>query len=290
MIAPARPRLRARAAAPSRRRRARGLPGAHHRRRRVGPVRRPSTSQRPASPSRSSRRHDDGRRHVVAQPLPGRRRRHAEPPVLASPSRPTTGRSTSPLRDELHDYLERVADRLRRAPAHPLRHRGLSAHATTRTPRAGTSTCATADGDRRDAARRRPDQRRRASSTRLMFPDIPGLDTFAGPTCHTARWPEDVDLDRQAGRHHRQRGQRHADSCRRRSRTPSPRSRSSSARRSGRRRSSSSASRARRRCASCSARCRCTGRGTGCGWAGPSTTGSTRRCRRTRTGSTRSAR
>jgi cyclohexanone monooxygenase len=27
------------------------------------------------------------------------------------------------------------------------------------------------------------------------YPDIPGLDTFAGPTFHTARWPENLSLD-----------------------------------------------------------------------------------------------
>ena len=75
-------------------RRAGGLPGADHRRRRVGHLRgrQPAEAGRPVHDRREER---DGGRHLVGEPLPGRRRRHAEPPLLVLVRRPTTGRCTS---------------------------------------------------------------------------------------------------------------------------------------------------------------------------------------------------
>ena len=45
---------------------------------------------------------------------------------------------------------------------------------------------------------------------RPLIPPIPGLDTFAGPAFHTARWDTTQDAGRQACRHDRHRGERDA--------------------------------------------------------------------------------
>ena len=64
-------------------------------------------------------------------------------------------------------------------------------------------------GDRRRRAGRRADMRSNAVITAVGFlnrpkiPEIEGMLDFAGPSWHTARWPEDVDLSGQAGRRHR---------------------------------------------------------------------------------------
>ena len=96
------------------------------------------------------------------------------------------------LRDELHEYLEHVADRFD----------------VRRHIRFGTRVdhLAWNDGEQRwDVTLTLPDgstERARPnvviSATGifnpLKYPDIPGLDRFAGPRPHTAAWPEDLDL------------------------------------------------------------------------------------------------
>ena len=96
------------------------------------------------------------------------------------------------LRDELHEYLEHVADRF-----DVRRHIRFS----TSVERLAYD----ADAQRWSVTLILPDgsvEHRRAnvviSATGifnpLKYPDIPGLDRFAGPRPHTAAWPEDLDL------------------------------------------------------------------------------------------------
>jgi 4-hydroxyacetophenone monooxygenase len=96
------------------------------------------------------------------------------------------------LRDELHAYLEDVTDRF-----------GLRPHI-----RFGTEVeraVYDAEAQAWDVTVRRPDGSRETLVANvvisgvgifnpLVFPHVKGLDTFAGPSFHTAQWPEDVDL------------------------------------------------------------------------------------------------
>ena len=50
------------------------------------------------------------------------------------------------------------------------------------------------------------------------LPDIPGMDTFAGPSFHSARWPEDLDIRGHPVRARRRRRQRVPDRSRHRGR------------------------------------------------------------------------
>jgi len=99
------------------------------------------------------------------------------------------------LRNELHDYLVHVADRFELRPAIEF---------NTEVERAAY------DEAKQDweVSLRLPDGSR---STRraailvsavgifnpLKMPDIPGLSSFAGPSFHTAQWPEEVKVDGQ---------------------------------------------------------------------------------------------
>ena len=114
------------------------------------------------------------------------------------------------LRDELHAYLEHVADTLRPAPTHPVRHRGRVGGLRGGRPAAGPSPCAGPT-----APPRRSHANVVISGTGifnpLKFPDITGLDRFEGPCVPHRGVAERPRPHRQAGRHHRQRRQLHAD-------------------------------------------------------------------------------
>ena len=175
------------------------------------------------------------------------------------------------LRDELHDYLESVADRfdLRRDVRFETEVVSMAYEADDQRWAVTVRRARRLD---RDAPRQRRDQRHRhlqpAEVPRHRRPrPLRGSVLPHRPVAGRSRpdrasgWPSSATAPAP---------------CRSapRSRTRWRRSPSSSAHRTGRRRSSSSAGRCPSRCASSSARCRCTERGTACGWAGPSTTGS----------------
>ena len=147
------------------------------------------------------------------------------------------------LRDELHAYLEDVADDVRRARSGSASAPRCGARPTTRPRRSGTVRSSTA---RRDAARQRRDHARSAASTRRSARRSPAWSAFAGPVRAHRPLAGRPRPGRQARRRDRQRRQRDAARARRSARTAAH-SPSSSARRSGRRRSSSSTQRCPRR-------------------------------------------
>jgi len=96
------------------------------------------------------------------------------------------------LRDELHDYLESVADQLDVRPS-------ISFQTEVQ------SLAYDADAQRWTVDVRHPDGTTEVLRPNvvisgvgifnpLKYPDIPGLDSFAGPMFHTAQWPDHVDL------------------------------------------------------------------------------------------------
>lgn len=96
------------------------------------------------------------------------------------------------LRDELHAYLEDVADRF-----------GLRSHIRFETAVESGSYDATAQ--RWAVVVRKPDGSRETLTSSVLIsavgifnpikmPDIKGLDSFAGPCFHTAQWPANLDL------------------------------------------------------------------------------------------------
>ena len=96
------------------------------------------------------------------------------------------------LRDELHEYLEHVADEfdVRRHIAFDTKvERLVYDEAAQR----WDVTLTLPDGS---TEVRRPNAVISATGifNPLKYPDIPGLDRFAGPRPHTAAWPEDLDL------------------------------------------------------------------------------------------------
>ena len=149
----------------------------------------------------SATRH--GRRHVAGEPLSGRRRGHAERPLLVLVRAARLDQYFA-LRDELHAYLEQ---RRRRASAcaSAIRfgHRGDGGG--LRRGRPGVDGHVADPTARRDAAGQRPHQRRRAASTSPSVPDVAGLEHVRrarGPHRALARGPRPR---RQAGRRDRQR-------------------------------------------------------------------------------------
>ena len=122
-------------------RRARGLPGARRRRRRVGLCARRSTSQQAGIPFTIVEKSDNVGGTWLDNRYPG-----------AGVDTPSHLYSFSfarydwsmyfALRDELHAYLERVADRVRPARAHPLRHRGRVAGVRRGRAALGRHACA----------------------------------------------------------------------------------------------------------------------------------------------------
>ncbi len=96
------------------------------------------------------------------------------------------------LRDELHEYLEHVADRF-----DVRRHIRFSTRVERLAYDAGEQrwdvTLTLPDGS---VEHRRPNVVISATGifNPLKYPDIPGLERFAGPRPHTAAWPEDLDL------------------------------------------------------------------------------------------------
>ena len=149
------------------------LPRRRHRRRHVGSARRdpPRGGGHPVRRRREERRR---RRHVA--------REHAIPGCRVDVANHFYCYSFAPnhdwpeffsQRDELRDYFERCADRLRRARQHPLRHRGRERALGRGDARAGTS-------DVRTRRRRRGDARR---PTRSSAPSA----SSTGRSCRTSR-------------------------------------------------------------------------------------------------------
>ena len=93
-----------------------------------------------------------------------------------------------------------------------------------------------------------------------QLPDIPGMDDFAGPSFHSARWPDDLDLAGTRFALDRRRRERLPDRARR-SPTTSSSSRSTSAPRSGCSRTRSTTRRCRTVTAGRCGTCRSTGAG-----------------------------
>lgn len=92
-------------------------------------------------------------------------------------------------RDEVQDYLREVAD------THGLRGRirfGTEVVGADWDDERGTWTTRTADGA---VFTSRILVSATGALNRPRVPDIPGLDTFAGPVFHTAQWPAGLDLD-----------------------------------------------------------------------------------------------
>ncbi|WP_226355022.1 NAD(P)/FAD-dependent oxidoreductase [Pseudonocardia sp. ICBG601] len=92
-------------------------------------------------------------------------------------------------RDEVQAYLRDVAD------THGLRERirfGTEVVGADWDDERGTWTTRTADGA---VFTSRILVSATGALNRPRVPDIPGLDTFAGPAFHTAQWPADLDLD-----------------------------------------------------------------------------------------------
>ena len=84
--------------------------------------------------------------------------------------------------------MERCADRLRAAPAHPLRHRGHR-RALRRAPGTwGSRTTA------REPIRARSLVSGVGPAQPAHVPRLPGLESFRGASFHSARWNHDVDL------------------------------------------------------------------------------------------------
>lgn len=96
------------------------------------------------------------------------------------------------LRDELKTYMRHVAEQF-----------GLLPHI-----RFGTEVVSTIWDEARqlwNVTLRGPDGQQRVEQANVVvsaagifnppvYPDIPGLDSFAGPSFHTSRWPQDLDL------------------------------------------------------------------------------------------------
>ena len=185
-------------------------PGRRDRLRRGGHPRRHPPRRRPACRSRSSRR-------TTARAAPGGRTGTRAP---GSTSAATSTATRSSPRDhwseyycqqpELRDYFAEVLDKY-----------GLGPHCRFGT----TVTRADVGRGRRLVARRRPRPRTastRSSTPRFVIsavgslniprlPDIPGMDTFAGPSFHSARWPDDLDIVGHAVRARRRRRERLPD-------------------------------------------------------------------------------
>ena len=178
------------------------------RRRRVGPLRGLQPPAKPACPSRWSRGAARSAAPGVTTTTPGRgsTRRTTSTP---SRSPPTTGRCTSPSATSCM----------------PTWSTSPTEFDLRRSIRFGT-TVESADMGRRSAVLVRApyaptdgDHEVLTASAvisgvgifnPIKFPDIDGLDTFAGPCFHTAQWPDDLDLHGRARRDHRDRRQRHA--------------------------------------------------------------------------------
>ena len=131
---------------------------------------------------------DGLRRHLVLEPLPGPRRRH---PLLLLP---VLVRAEPGL--VAHLRPGRRAPRLREALRRRARPRGqdpLRNEDHRRRLRRGPAPLA-----RRDRRRRGALVRHIVDATGVLTvpkkPDIPGVDSFAGQTIHTARWDPDADL------------------------------------------------------------------------------------------------
>ena len=164
-------------------RRARGLPGAHRRCRRVGPVRGRTTCSSAGIPFVDRREERHRRRHVAGQPLPGRRRRHAQPPLLVL---------VRHLR--LVDVL-RAARRAARLPRARRRLASASATACGSAPRSSrrpTRTTTQRLGRDRAPGRRRhrdaPRQRRHQRHRHLQPAEVPrhrGARPLRGPVAST---------------------------------------------------------------------------------------------------------
>ncbi|MEL7208979.1 MAG: NAD(P)/FAD-dependent oxidoreductase, partial [Actinomycetota bacterium] len=96
------------------------------------------------------------------------------------------------LRDELHGYLESVADRFE-LKRHIRFQTTVTAARYDEATRTWTVELATADGSTETV-----EANVVISGTGifnpLVYPDIDGLDDFAGPSWHTADWPDDADL------------------------------------------------------------------------------------------------
>jgi 4-hydroxyacetophenone monooxygenase len=96
------------------------------------------------------------------------------------------------LRDELYAYLQHVADEfdLRRSIRFDT---AVESVVYDESAQGWTITVRTADG-RREVVTANVVISGIGIFNPLKFPDIEGLDTFAGTTVHTAQWPVDLDL------------------------------------------------------------------------------------------------
>lgn len=95
---------------------------------------------------------------------------------------------TFPTQPEILDYMERCADRFGLRPH--LRF-GVTVTGATFDEAEGLWTVTTAAGE---ALRARVLVAACGGLSVPAYPDVPGLDTFAGTTFHSARWRHDVDL------------------------------------------------------------------------------------------------
>ena len=169
-----------------------------------------SGSTRPGCPSRSSRRTAG----------PGARGGRTGTPErgstwgatsTASPSSPrTTGASTTARQPELRAYFDTIVDKYGLRSALPVRHHRDRGDAGTRNGRCGAWRCAARTAPR---TRSMPDSSS-ARSGRSTCPGCPrstGMDTFAGPSFHSARWPRGPRHQRDEVRPRRRRSERVSD-------------------------------------------------------------------------------
>ncbi|MCU1502787.1 MAG: monooxygenase [Ilumatobacteraceae bacterium] len=96
------------------------------------------------------------------------------------------------LRDELHDYLEHVADQLDVRPNIAFQTE-VEAAVYDEPAQRWSVTVRHADGSR-EVLRPNVVISGVGIFNPLKYPDIPGLDSFRGPLFHTAQWPDDLDL------------------------------------------------------------------------------------------------
>ena len=92
---------------------------------------------------------------------------------------------------EFRDYFTAIVDKYELAPTLQVHHRGHAAPLGRRERSPGASTCENADGAE-ESIHARFVFSAVGSLNLPRLPDIPGMDTFAGPPFHSARWPDDL--------------------------------------------------------------------------------------------------
>ena len=127
----------------------------------------------------------------MGEPIPGSARRYRKPPVLLLlRARRSLERVLLPAAG-VTGVFHRHRRQVRSASALSLRHHRHQA-SLERRARSGSGTSAGLAGQRKIQARFVFSAVGSLNIPKL--PDIPGMDTFTGPSFHSARWPDDLEL------------------------------------------------------------------------------------------------